>query len=76
MRYSTLSTNSSGFLLAMNRPAGLSLTLAISIITTLTERRQIDVDDRGSLDKATVIQALQTSGDADYDSVSQALGGL
>jgi plastin-1 len=60
----------------MNRPAGLSLTLAISIITTLTERRQIDVDDRGSLDKATVIQALQTSGDADYDSVSQALGGL
>lgn len=32
--------------------------------------RKIDVDDRGSLEKAQVIQALQDSGDADYDSVS------
>ena len=31
--------------------------------------RKIDVDDRGSLEKAQVIQALQDSGDADYDSV-------
>ena len=27
------------------------------------------MDDRGSLDKAQVISALQSSGDADYDSV-------
>lgn len=39
--------------------------------TRLMVPRQIDVDDRGSLDKATVIQALQSSGDADYDSVSR-----
>jgi len=32
--------------------------------------RQIDVDDKGSLDKAAVIAALGQSGDADYDSVS------
>lgn len=32
--------------------------------------RQIDVEDKGSLDKAQVISALQSSGDADYDSVS------
>lgn len=32
--------------------------------------RQIDVDDKGSLDKATVISALQANGEADYDSVS------
>ena len=32
--------------------------------------RQIDVDDKKSLDKAQVISALQASGDADYDSVS------
>jgi hypothetical protein len=35
--------------------------------------RQIDVEERGSLDKAAVIQALQSSGDADYDSVSDDL---
>lgn len=34
------------------------------------DNRQIDVDDKGSLDKATVIAALGQSGDADYDSVS------
>lgn len=33
--------------------------------------RQIDVDDKGSLDKATVISALQANGEADYDSVSR-----
>jgi hypothetical protein len=32
--------------------------------------RKIDVDDKGSLDKAAVIAALGQSGDADYDSVS------
>ena len=31
--------------------------------------RQIDVDDKGSLDKQQVIAALQQSGEADYDSV-------
>lgn len=31
--------------------------------------RQIDVDEKGSLDKATVISSLQQTGDADYDSV-------
>ena len=34
------------------------------------DSRQIDVDDKGSLDKAAVIAALGQSGDADYDSVS------
>ena len=34
------------------------------------DNRQIDVDDKGSLDKAAVIAALGQSGDADYDSVS------
>ncbi len=33
-------------------------------------RRQIDVEERGSVDKAQVISALQSSGEADYDSVS------
>jgi hypothetical protein len=37
---------------------------------TGTDFRQIDVDDKGSLDKAAVIAALGQSGDADYDSVS------
>jgi hypothetical protein len=32
--------------------------------------RQIDVEEKGSLDKAAVIAALGQSGDADYDSVS------
>jgi hypothetical protein len=35
--------------------------------------RKIDVDDKGSLDKAAVIAALGQSGDADYDSVSLSL---
>lgn len=35
----------------------------------LTRGRQIDVDDKGAVDKATVISALQASGDADYDVV-------
>lgn len=29
------------------------------------------MDDKGSLDKATVISALQANGEADYDSVSR-----
>ncbi len=36
------------------------------------DSRSIDVDDKGSLDKAEVITALQNSGDADYDSVRAA----
>lgn len=39
------------------------------IVLRLTNR-QIDVDEKGSLDKAQVISALQHSGEADYDSVS------
>jgi plastin-1 len=39
---------------------------AMSQILTI---RQIDVDDKGSVDKATIIAALGQSGDADYDSV-------
>lgn len=38
------------------------------MVTQLTVR-QIDVDEKGSLDKAAVIAALGQSGDADYDSV-------
>lgn len=35
--------------------------------------RQIDVDDKGSLDKATVITALQQSGTATYDQARETL---
>ena len=37
--------------------------------STDSTRRQIDVEERGSVDKAQVISALQSSGEADYDSV-------
>jgi hypothetical protein len=37
---------------------------------TVADDRQIDVEEKGSLDKAAVIAALGQSGDADYDSVS------
>jgi hypothetical protein len=40
----------------------------------LTRDRQIDVDDKGAVDKATIISALQASGDADYDVVRSNLG--
>jgi hypothetical protein len=36
---------------------------------TGADDRQIDVEEKGSLDKAAVIAALGQSGDADYDSV-------
>jgi hypothetical protein len=36
---------------------------------TDADDRQIDVEEKGSLDKAAVIAALGQSGDADYDSV-------
>jgi len=35
--------------------------------------KQIDVEDKGSVDKAQVISALQASGDADYDSARETL---
>jgi hypothetical protein len=39
-------------------------------VLTGADDRQIDVEEKGSLDKAAVIAALGQSGDADYDSVS------
>jgi hypothetical protein len=44
-----------------------------SALGSQADDRQIDVDDKGSLDKATVIAALGQSGDADYDSVCLSL---
>jgi hypothetical protein len=40
------------------------------LVLTGADNRQIDVEEKGSLDKAAVIAALGQSGDADYDSVS------
>jgi len=37
--------------------------------STGADHRQIDVEEKGSVDKASVIAALGQSGDADYDSV-------
>jgi hypothetical protein len=48
----------------------LSATYALLLSIILTTPSQIDVDDKGSLDKATVIAAVQQTGDADYDTVS------
>jgi hypothetical protein len=39
------------------------------LVLTGADNRQIDVEEKGSLDKAAVIAALGQSGDADYDSV-------
>ncbi|KAI9636262.1 putative Fimbrin [Dioszegia hungarica] len=43
------------------------------IFDLINKFKQIDVEERGSLDKAAVIQALQSSGDADYDSARETL---
>ncbi|ORX33979.1 putative Fimbrin [Kockovaella imperatae] len=43
------------------------------IFDLINKFKQIDVEDRGSLDKAEVISALQSSGDADYDSARETL---
>ncbi|WWD21610.1 hypothetical protein CI109_106096 [Kwoniella shandongensis] len=43
------------------------------IFDLINKFRQIDVDEKGSLDKATVISALQSSGEADYDSARETL---
>ncbi|ADV24382.1 fimbrin [Cryptococcus gattii Ru294] len=43
------------------------------IFDLINKFKQIDVDDKGSLDKATVISALQANGEADYDSARETL---
>ncbi|OCF77119.1 fimbrin [Kwoniella mangroviensis CBS 8886] len=43
------------------------------IFELISKFNQIDVDDKGSVDKATVISALQSSGEADYDSARETL---
>lgn len=43
------------------------------IFDLINKFKQIDVDDRGSLDKAQVISALQHSGEADYDSARETI---
>ncbi|KAK8847519.1 hypothetical protein IAR55_005377 [Kwoniella newhampshirensis] len=43
------------------------------IFDLINQFRQIDVEEKGSLDKATVISALQSSGEADYDSARETL---
>jgi plastin-1 len=48
-------------------PSSLPMTFGLSPAFLIS--RQIDVEDKGSLDKASVIAALGQSGDADYDSV-------
>jgi plastin-1 len=48
----------------------------VSTARTATEPyllRQIDVEDKGSLDKATVIHAIEQSGQATYDQAREAL---
>lgn len=39
-------------------------------------RRKIDVDEKGSVDKAAVISAIQSSGDASYDQARETLKGV
>jgi plastin-1 len=39
------------------------------IFDLINRFHQIDIDGTGGVEKATVISALQQSGDADYDSV-------
>ncbi|WWC59627.1 uncharacterized protein I303_102186 [Kwoniella dejecticola CBS 10117] len=43
------------------------------IFDLINKFNQIDVDDKGSVDKATVISALQSNGEADYDSARETL---
>ncbi|WVQ83180.1 hypothetical protein IAT38_005319 [Cryptococcus sp. DSM 104549] len=43
------------------------------IFDLISKFNQIDVEDKGSLDKATVISSLQSSGEADYDSARETL---
>lgn len=43
------------------------------IFDLINKFKQIDVDERGSVDKAQVISALQSSGEADYDSARETL---
>ncbi|KAK1921741.1 putative Fimbrin [Papiliotrema laurentii] len=43
------------------------------IFDLINKFQQIDVDEKGSLDKAQVISALQHSGEADYDSARETL---
>ncbi|KAL7419195.1 fimbrin [Cryptotrichosporon argae] len=43
------------------------------IFDLINRFKQIDVDDKGGLDKPVVINALQQSGDADYDTARETL---
>ncbi|TXT15675.1 hypothetical protein VHUM_00178 [Vanrija humicola] len=43
------------------------------IFELISKFNSIDVDDKGSLDKATVISAVQQSGTADYDSARETI---
>ncbi|KAJ9100641.1 Fimbrin, actin-bundling protein [Naganishia friedmannii] len=43
------------------------------IFDLINRFKQIDVDDKGSLDKATVIHAIEQSGQASYDQAREAL---